>query len=111
MQIEPEDLAHAPIDTFGASACTPRVEDLRWRGINVRTATRVVYEVDERPIVPVCVYSMLDVPKEPIDAEWILHAVSALGEHYQGVITSQKGEPRIPQPPSPPFAPELLEGL
>jgi hypothetical protein len=110
MRIEPDELAHLPLDTFGPNACTPRVDDPAWRGIVLRAPSRVVLEDGERAIVPVCGYAMLDVPPQP-GPPMTLHALTGSGEHFFGPIGRRDGNPEIPPPKMAAFDPSQLAGL
>lgn len=97
-------------DRTPASPTAPT--DPRWRGIMLTAPRALRFRAGERPVVPLCVYSLLDAPTTPVREP--MRAVvegATLQRPAEGSLVDLDPSPEEPPPDEPPPDPAQLQGV
>lgn len=100
MDFYPPEFAAVPYGSIEASACAPQVEDLRFRGILIRSPERIAVGPGETAMVPICGFYQL--PSLPLmrGAVMVVHLRGSVVPPQDGQVVIDEGEnaPDVPDP-------------
>ncbi len=105
MDFAPPDFREVPYGSIEASACAPRVDDRRWRGMVIRAPDRILVAHGEKTMLPLCGFYQL--PSLPLiqGAVMVVHVRGLTApiapESGQVVIDSGENAPDEPAPVKP----------
>ncbi len=113
MSMDPAVFEQVRIGEHARSAASPAAPpDPRWRGILLAAPRVVRPRAGESPVVPLCLYSMLDVPPTPIAGGM---RVVVTGPTLRGALSAPLVDvdenPEVPPPDEPPHDPATLQGV
>jgi hypothetical protein len=119
MTIDQDIFAAVALNSNAPNACSPTNSDPNWRGIRIQAPQKVKLHVRKGtrlPIsmapIPVCGFSLLDVPATPVNEAMRLVATDArTGAVLQGPIVDLDPSPAIPPPRGRAVSAELLKGV
>lgn len=119
MTIDQDMFAAVPLNTNDPNACSPANGDPDWRGIRIQAPQKVQLQVrkgTQLPIsmapIPVCGFSLLDVPPAPVhEAMRLVAKDTRTGAVLAGPIVELDPSPVVPPPRGRPFSAELLKGV
>jgi hypothetical protein len=109
-----------PLNTSEPNPCSPSApHDPKWRGMLINAPHEVKYNpgeaVDEFGAfakIPICGYSLLNVPPKPTKERMKLFAIAVKnGEEYSGEVYELDSSPDVPPPDDEPAGSEEIKGM
>ncbi len=113
MSMDPAVFEQVPVGTHARAAASPTPPpDPRWRGILLAAPRVVRPRAGAAPVVPLCLYAMLDVPSPPLaEGMRVVVTGATLAQPVSGPVVDVDESPEVPPPDEAPHDPATLRGV